>query len=60
MGTLYAVVDTVIVLPQAEFAKNRDALLHELVDQRVEAWTDRLRSKAPIRIHRKDLRALLG
>jgi parvulin-like peptidyl-prolyl isomerase len=59
-GTLYAVVDTVIVLPPAEFAKNRDALLHELIDQRVEAWTARLRSKAPIRIHRKDLRAALG
>jgi hypothetical protein len=59
LGTLYAVVDTVIVLPPSEFAKHRDALLHELVDERVEAWTARLRSKAPIRIHRKDLRALL-
>lgn len=59
LGTLYAVVDTVIVLPPSEFAKHRDALLHELIDERVEAWTVRLRSKAPIRIHRKDLRALL-
>jgi len=59
LGTLYAVVDTVIVLPPSEFAKHRDQLLHELVDERVEAWTARLRSKAPIRIHRKDLRAFL-
>ncbi|HKW50394.1 MAG TPA: peptidylprolyl isomerase, partial [Candidatus Eisenbacteria bacterium] len=60
MGTLYAVVDTVEVQPPAEFAKHRDTLLRELVDQRVEAWTQRLRAKAPIRIHRKDLRAQLG
>ena len=60
MGTLYAVVDTVEVQPPAEFAKHRDTLLRELVDQRVEAWTQRLRSKAPIRIHRKELRAQLG
>jgi len=60
MGTLYAVVDSVSILPASEFAKHRDALLRELVDQRVEAWTQRLRAKAPIRIHRKDLRAQLG
>ena len=60
IGTLYAVVDTVAVLPPEEFAKHRDTLLRELIDQRVEAWTQRLRSKAPIRIHRKDLRAQLG
>jgi parvulin-like peptidyl-prolyl isomerase len=60
MGTLYAVVDTVEVQPPAEFAKHRDTLLRELVDQRVEAWTQRLRAKAPIRIHRKELRAQLG
>jgi parvulin-like peptidyl-prolyl isomerase len=59
-GTLYAVVDSVSILPPSEFAKHRDALLRELVDQRVEAWTQRLRSKAPIRIHRKELRAQLG
>ena len=60
MGTLYAVVDTVEIQPPGEFAKHRDTLLRELVDQRVEAWTQRLRTKAPIRIHRKDLRAQLG
>lgn len=60
LGTLYAVVDSVAILPATEFAKHRDSLLRELVDQRVEAWTQRLRSKAPIRIHRKDLRAALG
>ncbi len=59
-GILYAVVDTVIVLPPGDFAKHRDSLIRELIDQRVEAWTLRLRSKAPIRIHRKDLRAQLG
>ena len=60
MGTLYAVVDTVEIQPPAEFAKHRDTLLREIVDQRVEAWTQRLRAKAPIRIHRKELRAQLG
>ena len=59
MGTLYAKIDTVIVLPPSEFAKGRDALLRELIDERVEAWTARLRAKAPIRLHRRDLQALL-
>lgn len=59
-GTLYAVVDTVSVLPPQEFAKHRDTLFREVIEERVNAWTDRLRSKAPIRIHRKELRALLG
>ncbi len=60
IGTLYAVVDSVSILPPGEFAKHRDELLHELVDERVDAWTARLRSRAPIRIHRKDLRASLS
>jgi hypothetical protein len=60
LGTLYAVVDSVQIQPPAEFAKHRDTLLRELVDQRVEAWTLRLRAKAPIRIHRKEIRAQLG
>lgn len=57
LGTLYGVVDSVSILPPADFAKHRDELLRELVDQRIEAWTARLRAKAPIRIYRKDLQA---
>ena len=60
IGTLYAKVDTVIVLPPSEFAKRRDTLLRELIDERIEAWTARLRAKAPIRMHRRDLQALLA
>jgi parvulin-like peptidyl-prolyl isomerase len=60
VGTLYAKVDTVIVLPPSEFAKRRDTLLRELIDERIEAWTARLRSKAPIRMHRRDLQSLLA
>jgi len=59
-GTLYGVVDAVSVLPPTEFAKQRDALLREIVEQRVDAWTERLRSKAPIKILKKDLAALQG
>jgi len=59
-GTLYAVVDAVAVLPASEFAKQRDALLREIVEQRVDAWTERLRSKAPIKILKKDLVPLQG
>ena len=60
IGTLYAKVDTVVVLPPSEFAKRRDTLLRELIDERIEAWTARLRSKAPIRMHRRDLQSLLA
>lgn len=60
MGTLYAVVDTVSVPPPTDFAKQRDALHRELVDERIDAWTARLRSKAEIKIHRRELQALLG
>jgi len=60
MGTMYAVVDTVSVLSPADFAKQRDALHRELVETRIDAWTARLRSKAEIKIHRRELQALLG
>jgi PPIC-type PPIASE domain/SurA N-terminal domain len=59
-GMLYAVVDTVAILSPSEFAKQRDALQRELVDERIDAWTARLRAKAPIRMHRRELQALLS
>jgi len=59
-ATLYAEVDSLIFLPKSEFAKRRDTLLHEMIDQRIEAWTARLRSRASIRITRPDIRPLLG
>jgi hypothetical protein len=33
-------------------------LRRELLEQRVEAWTQRLRSRAAITIHRNDLKGL--
>jgi parvulin-like peptidyl-prolyl isomerase len=59
-GTLYAVVDTVAVPSPGEFAKQRDALQRELVEERIDAWTARLRAKAEIRMNRRELQALLG
>jgi len=59
-GTLYAIVETVAAPAPSEFARRRDELWHELVDQRAAAWTDRLRARASIRIVRKDLKSLLG
>jgi hypothetical protein len=59
-GTLYAIVETVTAPAPSEFARRRDELWHELVDQRAAAWTDRLRSRATIQILRRDLKALLG
>jgi parvulin-like peptidyl-prolyl isomerase len=59
MGTLYSEVDSLSILPASEFSKRREALLHEVIDERVEAWTERLRSRAEIQIDRKDIAALL-
>jgi len=59
-GTLYAVVDTVVILPASDFAKQRDTLHRELTEERIDAWTSRLRAKATIRMNRKELQALLS
>lgn len=59
-GTLYGVVDTVTIPAASEFARQRDALLRQVLDERIDAWTGRLRTKAPIRMNRKDLQALLS
>jgi len=59
-GTLYAIVESVTAPAPSEFARRRDELWHELVDQRAAAWTDRLRSRASIQILRRDLKSLLG
>lgn len=55
LGKLYAVVDTVVATTPADFAKARASLRQEIMDQRSEAWTARLRSRAKIEIYRKDL-----
>ena len=59
-GTLYAVVDTVAILPASDYAKQRDALHRELTEERINAWTSRLRAKAAIRMNRRELQALLS
>jgi hypothetical protein len=48
-------VDTVVATTPADFAKARASLRQEIMDQRSEAWTARLRSRAKIEIYRKDL-----
>jgi parvulin-like peptidyl-prolyl isomerase len=55
-GPLYAVVDSLSTPPASEFAKARVGLREDLLDQRIEAWTARLRSRARVEIYRKDLR----
>jgi hypothetical protein len=57
-GTLFSILDTLVEPPPADYAKRRDELHREIVDQRTEAWTDRLRSRATIAIERPDLRGL--
>ncbi|HET9250492.1 MAG TPA: peptidyl-prolyl cis-trans isomerase [Candidatus Eisenbacteria bacterium] len=59
-GTLYAVVDTVAILPANDYAKQRDTLHRELTEQRIDAWTARLRAKATIRMNRRELQSLLS
>jgi len=59
-GTLYGVVESITIPAASEFARQRDALLREVLDERIDAWTGRLRTKAPIRMNRKDLQALLS
>jgi len=59
-GTLYGVVESVTIPAASEFARQRDALLRDVLDERIDAWTGRLRAKAPIRMNRKDLQALVS
>ena len=56
LGTVYAVVDSVVAPPAPEFASARASIRRELLDQRIAAWTARLRARAKIEILRKDLR----
>lgn len=58
-GTLFAQVEAITEPPAADFAKRRDELRRELVEQRTEAWTERLRSRAVVTIRRADLKSLL-
>ena len=57
-GTLFANVESVSEPPAADYAKRRDELHREIVEQRVAAWTERLRSRAVVTITRADLRRL--
>ncbi|MEK7314940.1 MAG: peptidyl-prolyl cis-trans isomerase [Candidatus Eisenbacteria bacterium] len=57
-GTLFAKVEAITEPPAADFAKRRDGLRRELVEQRTEAWTERLRSRATVSIRRPDLKDL--
>jgi parvulin-like peptidyl-prolyl isomerase len=57
IGALYAVVDSIMPAPPSEYAKARASLRREILDERIETWTARLRSRARIEIYRKDLRS---
>ncbi len=56
-GTVYAVLDSLHAAPPTDYAKARESLREDLLDQRIEAWTDRLRAKAKVEIYRRDLRS---
>lgn len=56
LGTLYAVVDSLVMASPKEFAEHRAELKQELVDERSAAWTERLRSRAKIQFFRRDLK----
>jgi hypothetical protein len=56
LGTLYAIVETLTPPNPSEYAGARESLRREILDQRVEAWTARLRARAKIEIFRADLR----
>src|SRR5207249_1617205 len=43
-------------LQDMELAQRRDELREELFERRTAAWTDRLRSRATIRVYRNDLK----
>jgi parvulin-like peptidyl-prolyl isomerase len=60
LGTIYIIVESVTSPPASDFARRRDEVWREIVDQRVEAWTARLRSRAQVTLYRKDLRSLLA
>jgi hypothetical protein len=57
-GTLFAKVETLTSPSPSEFASRREDLRRELLEQRIAAWTERLRSRATITIHRSDLKGL--
>ena len=58
-GTLFALLESIVDPPAAEFSKRRDELRRELLEQRTAAWTERLRSRAVVTIRRADLKVLL-
>ncbi len=57
-GTLYAIVESLSEPSSSEYASRREDLRRELMEQRTEVWTDRLRSRATIEIRREDLKGL--
>jgi hypothetical protein len=54
------VVESVAAPPASEFARRRDDVWREIVDQRIEAWTARLRGKAKVTLYKKELQSLLA
>ena len=56
LGTLYAVVDSLIAASPTQYAEHRNELKQELFEQRSAAWTDRLRARGKIQLYRKDLK----
>jgi parvulin-like peptidyl-prolyl isomerase len=60
LGTVYLMVENVTVPPASDFARRRDEVWREIVDQRIEAWTARLRSRAKVTLYKKDLQSLLA
>jgi parvulin-like peptidyl-prolyl isomerase len=60
LGTIYMVVESVTAPPASEFARRRDEVWREIVDQRIEAWTARLRAKAKVTLYKKELQSLLA
>jgi parvulin-like peptidyl-prolyl isomerase len=60
LGTIYMVVESVAAPPASEFARRRDEVWREIVDQRIEAWTARLRGNAKVTLYKKELQSLLA
>jgi hypothetical protein len=58
-GTLFSKLESLVEPAPADYAKRRDELRREILEQRMEAWGDRLRSRATVTITRPDLRALI-
>lgn len=57
IGTLFAVVGEIRPSSVSDYTKARASLRRELLDERIETWTARLKARARIEIYRKDLQS---